>query len=146
MKKLITLALLACTLIGCHNGYARAVRNYNGDLYREKTTGCTVNMVHDINTVNNGRVWLEQHRFNEVGYTCWSAKPGWTELHAEKLCRKLGGDHILFFKGNINLFAYTMNYTPKDAAVKYAELRDPGIQMTKFQRGYCAIIYDAPIR
>jgi hypothetical protein len=120
MKKLLIFAIIcAMAFTGCSNGYSRAIRNYTGPTEVEETNYCSVKIWYDIDQVNENRRWLKEHNYRELGYTCWSAKPGWQQKHAEKLCKKLGGDYIVLFKGDVNSYSYDINYTTNETRTAY---------------------------
>lgn len=110
---LCLISIFFCT--SCSNGYKRAIKNYTGPTYLEETTSCDTKITYDFEFLKDSRYYLTRYEnYEELGYTCWTANPGWTNKHAEKLCKKLGGDLIVLYKGDVKSYAYDMSYTTYD--------------------------------
>lgn len=114
MKKILIAFCMCFLFCACSNGYSRAIKNYTGPTYLEETTSCDVKITYDFDELKYSRTYLTQKKYDELGYSCWTAKPGWNQKHAEKLCKKLGGDLIVLYKGEVNSYSYDMSYTTYD--------------------------------
>ena len=117
--RIIFLIIFTIVLTSCSSGFSRAIQNYNGPKNVQETNHCSVKIWYDMEQVYKNRRYLQEHDYKELGYTCWSAKPGWQEKHAEKLCKKLGGDYIIMFKGDISSYSYDINYTTNERHTAY---------------------------
>ena len=111
------MCLIMIGLSGCTNTYNHAIRNYSGQLIGYSDY-CDVRIVNNELDYKLVKRYLNEHNYIYYGYSYFSAKTSFGRKHAEKLCKKLGGNLIVMYYGTVDTDWIPMSYISEPASGK----------------------------